>query len=95
MGIFLLCEVALGKCRQLHDSDHDADNLPKGINSTRGVGVSMPDPKGQQTLEKDIIVPSGKTIPNKDKKAHRGYNEFIVYKTEQVRMKYLVKVKFN
>lgn len=55
----------------------------------------MPDPKGQQTLEKDIIVPSGKTIPNKDKKAHRGYNEFIVYKTEQVRMKYLVKVKFN
>lgn len=34
IGIFLVCEVALGKTRDLYMPDCDADNLPKGTHST-------------------------------------------------------------
>jgi poly [ADP-ribose] polymerase 2/3/4 len=95
VGLFLLCEVALGKTRDLYDTDCDADNLPKGYHSTYGVGTSIPNPAQSKMLEKDIVVPSGKQTNNSDKKAHRGYNEFIVYNTNQIRMRYLVKCKFN
>jgi Poly(ADP-ribose) polymerase catalytic domain len=45
VGLFLLCEVALGNIRKLYDTDQDADYLPKGFNSTHGVGTKIPDPK--------------------------------------------------
>ena len=95
VGLFLLCEVALGKPRELHGTDHDADNLPKGFHSTKGLGVKHPDPALCKIIEKDITVPSGKVIASKDKKAYRGSNEFIVYNVDQVKIRYLVKVKIN
>lgn len=67
IGIFLLCEVALGNPRQLYQTDCDADNLPKGFDSTHGVGTKLPDPKDAKIIEKDIEVPYGKTIANPDK----------------------------
>ena len=95
VGLFLLCEAALGTPRKLHGTDCNADTLPKGFNSTQCEGCNLPDPAANKTLDKDIIVPSGKIIQNKDKKAHRSHNEFIVYNTDQIRIRYLVKVKFN
>jgi len=95
VGLFLLCEVALGKPKEYYDTNHDADNLPKGFNSTHGLGSTIPDPKADKKLDGDIRVPSGKAITNPDKKAYRGYNEFIVYNVDQDRMKYLVKVKIG
>lgn len=96
VGLFLLCEVALGKSRELHGTDHDADdNLPKTCQSTKGLGTSFPDPKEDKKIDKDVVVPLGKVIPTKDKKAYRGANEYIVYNVNQVKMSYLVKVKFN
>ncbi len=83
VGLFLLCEVALGKMREIHDTDHDADdNLPKNCSSTRGIGKVQPDPGVLKTIEKDVKVPLGKVVPNPDKKAHRGANEFIVYNVD-------------
>ena len=38
IGLFLLCEVALGKERELSYTDYNADKLPHGYNSTKGVG---------------------------------------------------------
>lgn len=96
VGLFLLCEVALGKMREIHETDQDADdNLPKGCSSTRGIGTQQPDPSQSIKIDKDVVVPKGKVIANPDKKAYRGANEFIVYNVDQVRMRYLVKVKFN
>lgn len=34
VGLFLLCEVALGNPVNLYDTYEDADILPKGFNST-------------------------------------------------------------
>jgi hypothetical protein len=45
VGIFLLCEVALGNPQVLYDTNCDADDLPKGCHSTHGVGKSIPNPK--------------------------------------------------
>ena len=96
VGLFLLCEVACGKPRTLYDTDNNADlNLPKDCDITQCVGRSLPDPKGDIVFDKDVTVPLGKAIVNPDKKAYRGHNEFVVYSVDQIRMRYLVKVKFN
>ena len=45
-----------------------------------------------------IVVPLGKPIDTKVQNPHGytlNYNEFIVYDVKQIKMKYLVKVKFN
>lgn len=87
--------MAVGNPRPLYQTDCDADNLPKGFDTTQCVGRLIPDPAQSKTIDKDIEVPFGKVINNPDKKAQREHNEFVVYNTNQVRMKYLCKVKFN
>lgn len=82
VGIFLVCEVALGNVRTLYSTDSDADILPNGINSVKGVGTTIPDPKSNQVIPDNVTVPLGKVINNPDKKAHRGCNEYIVYDTK-------------
>ena len=54
IGLFLLCEVALGNPREIYMTDHDADILPKGMNSTSCIGTSLPDPKGMIKIDKDV-----------------------------------------
>ncbi|CDW91652.1 poly(adp-ribose) polymerase [Stylonychia lemnae] len=95
VGLFLLCEVAVGKPRPLYQTDQDADNLPKGFDCTQCIGRKIPNPAESKTIEKDIEVPYGKLITNPDKGAQREHNEFVVYNTNQIRMKYLCKVQFN
>ncbi|XP_043914187.1 poly [ADP-ribose] polymerase 2 isoform X2 [Protopterus annectens] len=96
-GLLLLCEVALGESNELLAADYDADKLPKMKHSTKGLGKVAPDPSKSVTLHgamvpigpaKDtgVINPGGYTL---------NYNEYIVYKPEQVFMKYLLKIQFN
>ncbi len=66
VGLFLLCEVALGTPKVYYDTYQDADNLPKGFNSTHGMGKTVPDPKQDKKLDGDICVPSGKPTENTD-----------------------------
>jgi len=44
-GLMLLCEVALGNCRELRSGDYNASNLPAGFHATKGMGGTIPDPK--------------------------------------------------
>lgn len=55
----------------------------------------MPDPKQSKTIPVNVEVPLGKVIENKDMQVRRTHNEFIVYNTNQVRMRYLCMVKFD
>ena len=96
IGLFLLCEVAVGKSRKIYGTDHNADlNLPKDCNSTMCVGYTTPDPKDTKTINKDILVPFGKAGPNKDKSAQRTHDEIIVYNTNQAKIRYMCMVKFG
>ncbi|KAL2611322.1 hypothetical protein R1flu_023014 [Riccia fluitans] len=93
-GLLLLCEVALGDMRELHNSDYRADKLPPGKLSTKGVGATAPDPAQFKTLDDGVVVPMGK--PKSGSKAGSLlYNEYIVYNTAQIRMRYLLVTKFN
>lgn len=97
IGLLLLCEVALGDCNELLDADYEANKLPPGKHSTKGLGQTGPDPKHSVTLD-GVTVPMGpgvRTGVGKNSSYSLLYNEFIVYNPAQTRMRYLLRVKFN
>lgn len=97
IGLLLLSEVALGQCNELLEANPEAEGLLQGKHSTKGLGKMAPNPASFVTLngstvplgpahDTGILNPDGYTL---------NYNEFIVYNPNQVRMRYLLKVKFN
>ncbi|XP_051118900.1 poly [ADP-ribose] polymerase 2 [Andrographis paniculata] len=98
-GVLLLCEVALGDMAELLSANYDADKLPTGKLSTKGVGATAPDPSEAKTLDDGVVVPLGKPKEQQHQaggaKGSLLYNEYIVYNVEQIRMRYLVQVNFN
>ena len=96
-GILLLAEVALGEPRELLNSDYNANKLPTGKHSTKGMGQTYPDPSGTKLLG-DVKVPMGTSAESGIKNPHGyclQYNEYIVYDVKQIKMKYALRVKFN
>ncbi|KAJ3348914.1 Poly [ADP-ribose] polymerase 2 [Entophlyctis luteolus] len=95
-GLLLLCEVALGDENALVNSDYHADESMKanGKHSTWGMGRTVPNPKEFVTLPNGVVVPCGKAVTSKDSLTLQ-YNEFICYDLSQIRLKYLVKMKFE
>ncbi|XP_071721412.1 poly [ADP-ribose] polymerase 2 [Rutidosis leptorrhynchoides] len=94
-GVLLLCEVALGDMAELLDADHNADKLPQGKLSTKGVGATAPDMSEAETLEDGVVVPLGQPKQQLKSKSGLLYNEYITYNVDQIRMRYVVHVNFN
>ncbi|GJW40402.1 poly [ADP-ribose] polymerase 2 [Tanacetum coccineum] len=94
-GVLLLCEVALGEMAELLNADYNADKLPQGKLSTKGVGTTAPDMSEAETLEDGVVVPLGQPKQQLKSKASLLYNEYIAYNVDQIRMRYLVHVNFN
>lgn len=95
VGLLLLCEVALGNMHECTNAEY-VTKLPPNTHSTKGIGMTYPDP------EKKVVLPDGVEVPlgpagkeNKPVRTALLYNEYIVYDTAQVNMKYIMKVKFN
>merc|ERR1719391_685984 len=96
IGLLMICEVALGKQNKLVNADYNADKLPKGFNSV--VGLGKREPAKLETMPSGVQIPLGP--PKNTNVENKGgytlqYNEFIVYDTSQIKMKYLAKIKFN
>ena len=94
----LLSEVALGGMHELlHSNSKLPAGMPANTMSVKGCGKTFPDPAGAETLENGAVVPCGKSMDNSMKlqKSSLLYNEFIVYKTEQVMGRYLLRVRFD
>lgn len=91
-GLLLLSEVALGKCYERLSADY-IEKLPPGYHSTKGVGRTAPG--AFTTMDDGVIVPMGDSITTSDKPSTLLYNEFIVYNTDQVCLRYLVEVEFD
>ncbi|XP_064610913.1 poly [ADP-ribose] polymerase 2-like [Liolophura sinensis] len=97
-GIVLLCEVSLGKCNELMAADYNAHKLPSGTHSVKGMGSIAPDPKGYHTMSDGVVVPMGKAKDTGVRNPNGytlNYNEFIVYDTRQIKMRYLVETQFD
>ncbi|KAI7982615.1 Poly [ADP-ribose] polymerase 2 [Camellia lanceoleosa] len=94
-GVLLLCEVALGDMAELLKANYNADKLPEGKLSTKGVGATAPDFSEAQMLEDGVAVPLGKPKEQLSSKGALLYNEYIVYNVDQIRMRYVVQVNFD
>eukprot|EP00731_Ephydatia_muelleri_P032016 Em0023g523a len=97
-GLLLLCEVALGNTHDLVAADYDASKLPNGKHSTKGLGRMVPDPTQTVKLSDGCEVPLGTPIDTglTNKSGYTlNYNEFVVYDMKQVKMRYLVKLRFR
>ncbi|NP_001086535.1 poly(ADP-ribose) polymerase 2 S homeolog [Xenopus laevis] len=97
VGVLLLSEVALGECNELLAADCDAQKKIKSKHSTKGLGRSIPDPK-KSIIHEGAVVPLGPLMDTgltNDGGYTLNYNEYIVYDPHQVRMKYLLQVRFN
>eukprot|EP01064_Diplonema_japonicum_P006962 TRINITY_DN1474_c0_g1_i4.p1 TRINITY_DN1474_c0_g1~~TRINITY_DN1474_c0_g1_i4.p1 ORF type:complete len:938 (+),score=365.76 TRINITY_DN1474_c0_g1_i4:62-2875(+) len=94
-GVLVLCEVALGKMMECTEATY-VEKLPKGKLSCFGKGRIAPNPKGDVVMDNGTVIPCGKpkdVMSSEDTSLQ--YNEFIVYDVNQVRMKYLLQVKFH
>lgn len=90
----LLCEVALGDMLELTKAN-PCLKLPKGKHSCKGVGKNKPDPAEDYTLSHGLKIPLGKSIVDENlESTELIYNEYIVYDPAQVKVQFLLKVKF-
>jgi len=93
-GIALLCQVALGKPKEFLTAQSMLTSAPKGFDSTMGVGSTKPSKEVKLPIDSRCAVPMGPGVSTGTNGALL-YNEFIVYKTSQVLMRYLVHFDFN
>ncbi|KAJ4805650.1 Poly [ADP-ribose] polymerase [Rhynchospora pubera] len=94
VGLMLLSEVALGDMYQLRGAKY-MDRPPKGKHSTKGLGKTVPLESEFAKWRDEIVVPCGKPVPSTVKTSELMYNEYIVYDTAQVKMQFLLKVRFH
>lgn len=96
-GVLLLCEVALGDMEEMTHADYDANRVRKsaGKRSVKGLGRKVPDDAAAKELPKGCKVPSGSIVDADVDGLGLMYNEYIVYDTAQVKMRYALKMKFK
>ena len=76
-------------------ADYNADKLPKGCHSVLGMGKVEPSSTKEVGGVKLSMGPPRNTNRENKEGYTLNYNEYIVYNTNQIKMKYLAKVKFN
>ncbi|EGC33358.1 hypothetical protein DICPUDRAFT_36817 [Dictyostelium purpureum] len=94
VALMLLCEVYVGdKYELLHDKY--MEEAPKPFHSTKALGMAAPIGDDKALVESDnVIVPLGK-IKNTNFKSSCTHNEYIVYKVDQVKIKYILRVRID
>lgn len=97
-AVLLLAEVALGKSYEAPQPeylDFKAVNS-RGCASTKGVGRMAPKEETFERTGDGVVVPIGQIAPqNNLHGAGVMFNEFIVYQTEQVKLRYLITTDFD
>lgn len=91
-GLLLLCEVALGQMHDLYFANSNIVGIPNlNQQSVRACGATYPTTYSQID---GIFVANG-TLLTAQYATALHYNEYIVYDPAQVKIKFLVKVRFN
>ncbi|KAA8550776.1 hypothetical protein F0562_002460 [Nyssa sinensis] len=94
VGLMLLSEVALGEVYELKKAKY-MEKPPEGKHSTKGLGKKIPQESDYVKWRDDVVVPCGKPVSSNVKASELMYNEYIVYNTAQVKMQFLLKVRFH
>ena len=91
-ALILLGEVSLGKEDIREDTDYYLPKtLKEGANSVHALGKL--ESSGGENIDGDVFVPNGDTINNNYN--YNTYAEYIVYNVDQIKLKYLLKIKYN
>lgn len=94
IGFLMLCEVSLDNIEKRTFGDYNLPSTMKeGMNSVLGCGLNVPDESGTKVLN-NIKIPLGPPVKS-DIKSFFGFNQYIVYDTSRIKIRYLVKIKFN
>ncbi|CAM6084251.1 unnamed protein product [Calypogeia fissa] len=93
-GLLLLCEVALGKTKELKSAKY-MENPMSGTHSTKGVGKTVPLKSEFEVWDDNVTVPCGRPVTSGSSDSNLLYNEYIVYDTAQVQLRFLLKVNFK
>ncbi len=95
-----LCEVALGSPRRLLNATQVTDLPNSEHQSVMGYGRLGPNPKGSIYMPNGCAIPLGKLQANpqpnfgaKNEGWGLQHNEFVVYKTSQVRIRYILELR--
>lgn len=91
-GILLLSEVSLGNVNKLYKAK-SFKKPPVGFHSVMGVGKMKP---SSSEAFQDAIIHAGALEDNPDGlNSELKYNEYIIYDIGQVRMRYLIRCRFD
>ena len=94
IALILLGEVSLGKEDQRNDTDY---YLPKTMkqktNSVHALGRLVPS-EGEY-IDKDVLVPNGNVKYDNNNSVFSDFSEYIVYNVDQIRLRYLLKIRYN
>jgi len=96
IACLFVSEVALGKMLKKTDSDSSltADRMPSGYHSTWGMGASSF--TEYDCYDDGSQIPSGNLSKRNDGTRYGLlYDEFIVYHEEQIRLRYIIKLKIH
>uniref|UniRef100_A0AC34FDY0 Poly [ADP-ribose] polymerase n=1 Tax=Panagrolaimus sp. ES5 TaxID=591445 RepID=A0AC34FDY0_9BILA len=96
-GYLLLCDVALGDIQEENNANERIRKPIKGKSSVKGLGQTFPDDSDRRIIEDGVVVPIGEPTKHENGPCNYSllYNEYIVYDEAQVKMKYLIRAKFN
>lgn len=98
-AVLLLAEVALGKSYEAPQPEYlDLKAVTsRGCTSTKGVGRLAPREETFEKTDDGVVVPIGQIAPqqNSSVQASVMFNEFIVYQTQQVKLRYLITTDFD
>ena len=92
IGFMFLCEIALGTPKKETQSVSHS-GTPVGYDSVHGVGQWQPDQESHIIKQDGLIIPVGK-LQNFGGSGLL-YDEFIVYDTAQIKMKYLLELEIG
>jgi len=93
-ALILLAEVSLGEEDKRTSTDF---NLPatmsKNANSVHALGRL--EPSGGENIDGDVFVPYGEAKVNEKNSLCNDHAEFIVYDVDQIKLRYLLKIRYD
>jgi poly [ADP-ribose] polymerase len=92
--LIMACEVALGEEWETK-KDKFMDKPQAGSHCTHALGKFAPKPDGDVDDGTGCVVPAGDVEKTATAKSSVNVNEFIVYSTDQVRIRYLLRLKLG
>ena len=94
VALILLGEVSLGEEDERTNIDFSLpETLKKKANSVHALGRL--EASDGEYIDKDVYVPNGEVIFNEKNKCCNDYAEYIVYNVKQIKLRYLLKIRYN